>query len=171
MLYATTGGVIASTGAGTATQVLTSNGAGMAPTFQAGGGGGGGFTPNSTINIFSDFLSYSVLTDAGGFGDNILVAEEVSWDLGIGLLPSGTGTAAVLGNPGLVWSPSLGAGAVFQLVMSQDVNTTTILLGAGAITCNWVFKINTLSTGTNRYVLKFGMGNGDNCSFIYSEQR
>jgi len=47
---------------GSATQVLTSNGAGAAPTFQAGGGGGGGF---STVFKTSDevITSDTTLTD------------------------------------------------------------------------------------------------------------
>lgn len=58
---------------GLATQVLTSNGAGTAPTFQAGGGGGGGFDPTTTFRIFDDFSGG--LTTSGNIGD-------LGWTLG-----------------------------------------------------------------------------------------
>lgn len=50
VVYADVNGVLTSTSAGTAAQVLTSNGPGVAPTFQAGGGGGGVTGPGSSTD-------------------------------------------------------------------------------------------------------------------------
>ncbi len=70
VLYADASGVITSTAVGTATHVLTSNGTGVAPTFQAAGGGGGSATgffayaSSAKTNVTGNTVIYTVLFDS-----------------------------------------------------------------------------------------------------------
>lgn len=109
------GGLFGGTGPGTTGQVLTSNGAGSAPTFQTGGGGGG--TPGGTngqvqynnsgafggltntqltadINVFTSGLSGAAPSSGGGT-TNFLRADG-TWAVPAG---SGGGTVTTTGTP------------------------------------------------------------------------
>jgi trimeric autotransporter adhesin len=73
ILYGNGTGAVAATAVGTATHVLTSNGAGVAPTFQAGGGGGA--------------------SDINGLSDAITNSSGATVGLGTGALANDDGTA------------------------------------------------------------------------------
>lgn len=159
ILYADGSGVVTSTTAGTAGQVLTSNGPGVAPTYQA---GGGGFSPNSTINIFDDFIGGTVIT---ADDTNPYLVSELVW-LVTGAL-STTADSPTNTNPGVIFTPAGGFG--MQL---EENGGSAFLKAGGAISCNWVFKINNLSDGTNRYTLNFGLASdsfGQMITFEYSD--
>jgi hypothetical protein len=71
VLYSAANGVITSTAAGTAGQVLTSNGAGVAPTYQAAGGGSTtafyAYLSAQATNVTGDGTDWQVAFDATGF--------------------------------------------------------------------------------------------------------
>jgi hypothetical protein len=72
ILYGNGTGAIGATAVGTATHVLTSNGAGVAPTFQAAGGGGA-----TDIDGLSDALTNSSGATIG-LGTGALVNDDGS---------------------------------------------------------------------------------------------
>lgn len=151
---------------GSSGQVLTSNGAGALPTFQA---PGGSLDPFTTLQVFDDFLSSGItgqiyaLNWAQGLLDPFAKAPIY-----------GTSTSA---HPGVV---SLGVDvAPIQCTMllgDENGNAGPIFLGGGTITCEWVIHIPTLSTGAEQFIVHVGMGNfsgidplNDGCYFRYSE--
>ena len=79
-------GVIAAVAAGTATQVLTSNGAGFAPTFQAAGGGGLAGTSIKTIGTDGDYTDVAAFLAGestpyhGVFVSNITEDSDIAID-------------------------------------------------------------------------------------------
>lgn len=88
ILYSDASGVITSTAVGSATQVLTSNGAGVAPTFQAAGGGGGGG---------NSFFAYLAGNTGGLTGDGTTATfpyDTVVFDTGSGF-NTGTGVYTI----------------------------------------------------------------------------
>ena len=128
---------------GTSGHVLTSNGAGAAPTFQA-AAGGGGLDPLTTIRWY---------TDLGN-----TCQDDREFDC------TTTGTGASF-NPGTPEANHYG-------VMAFDLGTTTsglnristddqLLLGNGTVTYYASLKTgSTLSDGTDRYTLKAGLTYG-----------
>jgi len=140
-----TGSALATTGVGTATQVLTSNGAGVAPTFQnaSGGGGittldgdGGGSATGSTVNLRLYNNSFSQIGGTGRFyasGDTVSFQYE-----------SFTNTEA---------NPSIGVGFASLANIDTDTgNQANYALGVGAL--------NTLTTGSLNIALGAYAGNG-----------
>lgn len=93
---ATTDGVVyydgtrlVTTSAGTAGQVLTSNGAGVAPTYQAAGGGGGGpaffaYLANTASNVTGDFSTFTFIPDT------IIFDRTSNYNTGTGLFTAPT---------------------------------------------------------------------------------
>jgi hypothetical protein len=68
VIYADANGVLTSTSAGAATEVLTSNGPGVPPTFQAAGGGGNAagfsaYASGNISNVSGDGTAYNILFD------------------------------------------------------------------------------------------------------------
>jgi|GEM_PF-2048779 hypothetical protein len=126
------------------------------------------FNPNAVVAIRDDFIGIvdpSTTTLTSGLIWNLSPAS--AW---------GAIAATENGHPGIIRSSSATNTASFFLNLSP-VNTTqgTFILGGGVLTLNWVFKIVNLSTGTNRYTIRIGMGdtNGadqvNGCYFEYSD--
>lgn len=135
--------------------VLTSNGVASQPSFQSISSP----SPSSTVSIKDDFI---VLTAISANTYN----SELCWNV------TGTisGTPALdAGHPGIVGNASLGAGAVYAL--TSTTNSTQMIFGGGILSCNWVFKINTLSDVTNTYGFAIGMtdfsGTADMTNGVY----
>ncbi len=120
-----------STAVGTAGQVLTSNGAGVAPTFQAGGGGGitSVVTDSGTVTP-----SAGAITITGGGGTATILTSASGSTLTILLPTSAHGVA--IGNAAGDGLDFVGAGA-----------TATFLCGNG-ISANPTFKANGVAIGT-----------------------
>jgi hypothetical protein len=74
-------GVIAAVAAGSADQVLTSNGAGAAPTFQAAGGGGGGATAREGGDTTEATTTSTSAVDLLNDSSNIDIAPGVPFDV------------------------------------------------------------------------------------------
>jgi hypothetical protein len=135
-------------GNGTTGQTLVSNGPGALPTWQS---APGAFTPNSTVNIFDDFIGTLVQSSSSSVFSNIRWQNNgsVTWTN----TPTGDS-----GHPGQLSSSAMTALASDHYLFAADTPSTgAIVLGAGVIILNWVFKINTLSTGVNTYTLNIGM--------------
>lgn len=131
---------VASTG--TSGQVLTSNGAGALPTFQT---NTGAFAPNSTINIFDDFL----------FGTSGTSLGSLNWqNVSTTFVVTATTSNA---NPGICTNTTISAGN--SSIFASGATGNAIVLGGGTISINWVVKLATLSTVTNRYIIHAGLGN------------
>lgn len=144
-------------GVGTTGQILTSNGAGTLPSWQT-APTPGTFSPNSVVNLFDDFI---------GVNGTSPIISDIAW--------TATGTSGgtfvndVLDNahPGSIACNMAGTGTnTFRAAQC-------IILGGGAITLNWVFRIGTLSNGTNRYILRMGLGDtvstSDQSNGVYFE--
>jgi len=139
---------------GSSGQVLTSNGAGTLPTFQdAGGGGGGSSTAGSIIDLVDDFIGLTT-ADSSQLGWNGLTAviggvgnaQAVDGTLGrVGIIALSTSTSA---------TGSYGYGLGFFSSSSEP-----IVLGAGTLTMQFWLKIPTLSTGSERFYVTFGLNN------------
>lgn len=130
----------------TAGFVLTSNGVSADPSFQA---IPGTFTPNSVVNLYDDFI--------GSINSSSNIASNLSWVQSNFLDITQSNDSA---HPGVICSVALAVGGTAYVMLGELLTTSVnaILLGGGAITVNWVFKINTLSDGTNRYILYMGLG-------------
>lgn len=147
-------------GLGSSAQVLTSNGAGALPTWQA---ASGTFAPNSTINLFDDFFGQN--TTPGAF--------SLGWSQSVGSFGS-TSNLSSSANQGVVGSSALGSGTVLCMYLpSVSGIINQIILGAGALTVNWVIKLATLSNGTNTYTFRCGLGDttsiSDQANGVYFE--
>lgn len=152
---------------GTSGNVLTSNGTNWtsaAPTTV--------FNPNSVVTIFDDFISPSEAST--------IVNSQLAWYIGSSVTPPGwgTGTRATSAHPGVLGNSAVGSANFLYLSSVDNGNLgTTFVLGGGAVTFNWVLKVNTLSTTSPRYILRFGLGDSSNssadwtngCYFEYSD--
>lgn len=156
--------------------VLTSNGMGIAPSFQA--AASSGFTPNGKIQLQDDFLSpaffsstkYFYSSNSAVWSTNPATATN-SW------APDYTNITS--SNPGMIKSLSLTAGNPDNgIILNSNVasgGAPTFILGGGVITINWVFTIINLSNSTNRYILRMGIGDTlsadevNGCYFEYSD--
>lgn len=119
----------------------------------SGGGGGGGFTPNANVQISDDFFA----SEADGVtGLSPVIVSQLPW-LYQDILPTG---AIESGHPGILSSVFSGVNYYIFLGQPSDVIRPigNFVLGGGEITVNWVFKINTLSDNTNRYIMRLGLG-------------
>lgn len=147
-------------GLGTAAQVLTSNGAGTPPTWQA---ASSSFAPNATVQLEEDFIGYSGASDDG----------NLQWDAaGDSPVPVTPNTDAA--HPGVIGTASIASGSsgISLGASAAGAIMRPIVLGGGAITVNWVMKVGTLSDGTNTYTLRIGMGDnqtGDQANGVYFE--
>lgn len=161
-------GVFTGVDAGTATNVLTSNGTGMAPSFQA--MPGSTFAPNATIELFDDFIS----CDPVGIDATINRSRLFWYNYGGGFSLDYTNITS--SNPGMIIAPALDfPGVTPQVLLSFQsarpvIGTGNFLLGGGAITMNFVF---TILAFTSTYTFQCGMGDltsyitGDPDSGVY----
>jgi len=112
--------------------------------------------PNTQIALFDDFMGVSF----GGTTNNI--ESVLPWsDVDI------TGTTGFVlitstenGHPGIMQNRAVSAGESYLCMDGAPLGTSigdVFILGGGAITINWVFKIINLSTVTNRYNLVMGL--------------
>ena len=155
---------VASTG--TSGQILTSNGSGALPTFQT--APSGVFAPNAVVNIFDEFIGSDGAPATEVRGALIWQNSGATWSI--------TTAAASNAHPGVLANRALAsASCIIMLVNQQNTaatNYTQIILGGGQLTVNWVFNLATLSDGTNRYTLRFGLGdtvNADQVNGVYFE--
>jgi hypothetical protein len=145
--------------AGTSGNILTSDGTNFISS--------NAFKPNSELTLYDDFFSALLSSTfiSGQLTWNITTTNQ--WTQALGL--------ATNQNPGVI-----GHSAMTTLSRSLILGTGSvvggILIGAGSITVNWVFKIANLSTATNRYTLNLGLGNvvasstiTNGCWFQYSD--
>lgn len=139
----TTGTLQSVASLGTSGQILTSNGAGALPTFQA---NSGIFAPNSTVTISDDFILVAITSPSG-----TVLASSQTWTLPLGAFSQAL-TSAISTNPGILNSQSFSSGTI-----SLFGTTGQIVLGGGAISLNWVIKLATLSDSTNRYTFVCGL--------------
>lgn len=158
---------LGSAGPGTAGQVLTSNGAGADPSFQTIGGGLG------NISLVEDFYA-----NIDPNGEAIFTLPFLSVSTGNTGIWSPQTTFSnnhpgIIGNEDLTTTANLflGAGVVNNPGSPPQKN---FILGGGAIQIDWVFNIATLSNGTNRYIIRVGMGdtdtqNTDQANGVYAE--
>jgi hypothetical protein len=143
---------------GTAGNILTSNGTGIAPSFQA--AASSGFTPNATIQLQDDFLSPAFYINAKSF----LSAGMVIWSTSVAAMTSWASDYTNITNshPGMIASQTLNSGNTDNGIILEPDPTIpgmpTFILGGGVMTINWVFKIINLSNSTNRYTLRLGIG-------------
>jgi len=147
---------------GTTGQVLNAN-TGADPSW---GAVPSSFSPNSTINIFDDFIGSVLQVPASG---QSLIDSQLSWTISSGTLASASGTAA---HQGIIGFGAAGEDINFRLNNSTSGQTT--LLGGGVLSCTWVINVATLSTGTNTYILYLGLDDGASSEpsngvyFVYS---
>lgn len=175
----TTGtGAIQSGTVGTAGQVLTSNGAGALPTFQAAGGGSSPLTTEGDIFYYSSGASARLpVSDSIGallasdgvdpgyihptthyyfyddFDGTALNPYSIGWQGG------GTGGTSVTANseagtPG-IHQVGTSTGATNTRYMHRGL--TGFLAGGGRAICEWRVRIPTLSNGTETFTLKIGL--------------
>lgn len=132
-------------GLGTATQVLTSNGAGSLPSWQD---APGSTSANTVISLADDFLFHN--TDDGV---SSALTSVYTWYEGFFASNTDYSTAA---NPGVLGNQAF-ASTGASLFLSTD--PTQIYVGGGAISLNWIIKLANLSNGTNRYTIQCGLAN------------
>ena len=147
---------------GLAGQCLTSGGASALPTMT--------FVPNpnAVVNLADDFLQADLFTDSASFTE--MVTSTSTW-LSTNNIVSATPLST---NPGVISHPAFThAGENMNIYkFGANASGTPIVLGGGAITANWVFKIGTLSTVTNRYTITAGISDSlitNAVVFIYSD--
>lgn len=142
---------------GASLTVLTSNGASSDPSFQA---IPSQFTPNTTLNIFDDFTGTQNIVS----GTSHILSSQFPWGV-IDSAASFITMTATSSNahPGLITLAAHAATASNGIILCNEAVSSatllhTIILGGGAITLNWILNVTTLSTVTNRYIIRFGLG-------------
>lgn len=103
------------------------------------------FSPNSIVHLFDDFLGVNA-TITGG-----VLYSNYTWNQ-VGVFSSGA--AGISTNPGLLRYTGT-TNSIMLATASPAQNQ--IVLGAGALTVNWVIKTAVLSNGTNTYILRCGL--------------
>ena len=149
----------ADTGIGTSGFVLTSTGSTSLPTWQAVVASPP--SPAAQINIFDDFLEVQGQIQSVFFWQvqQSPITGENSF--------SDTQTTDP-NHPGIVASGALGPTDIATFDWSQQSYgppNGSILVGAGQITCGWVFNLVNLSDNINTYQINIGM---DSVYFSYS---
>lgn len=152
--------LLASVTNGTTGQFLGAN-TGAAPTWQT---PTTPFNPNSVITIVEDFIGQNNNTGAGAFRYNYSWATTNQAFINVNTTDSS--------HPGIMANQAIAAGNAGLLLGDFTFATKCFVLGGGAITFNWVFNVATLSTGTNTYTLRIGMGDtqaADEVNGVYVE--
>lgn len=112
------------------------------------------FSPNSTIQIFDDFIG-AVSQSSSGF---VLSQQCYVTGSAAANWTSIPGASQVNTNPGVIGNASFTSGEI--VIIAAGANTTAhdqIVLGGGALNLNWVINVATLSNSTNRYILEVGL--------------
>ena len=147
-----TNGQLSSLGFGTATQVLTSNGAGNSPTWKAGGGGA---TPNSFLAILSASPS-DVTGDGSTYQipyDTVIYDTATAFTTGVYAHYTFPTTGKWHISIGVCYNPTTGSGSLFatDAVMTsttfRSLQTQTIV-ATDYVTIVNTFDINVSSTDT-----------------------
>lgn len=125
---------LVTTAVGTAGQVLTSNGAGMAPTFQPGGGGGGGIT-QLTANTGVAATAASIKLQ----GNNVIATNGVSTSEIDFSLTNGTNGQVIIGGGAAPAWASITAGAGITLTPGANSLTITATGTAPAASCAFLY--------------------------------
>lgn len=136
------------------TNVIVSNGDGIAgnPTIDI--NAGGLIDPLSIVELWDDFCSSAVT--------GTVISGEESWTMTNNSQWNAQNANSDANHPGTVQTAALSTSpgnAVLYMGQSLAISSFPFVVGQGAIQFTWVFKINTLSTGTNTYF--FGAGIGD----------
>lgn len=161
-------------GVGTSGQVLTSNGAGALPTWQA--GGGGGTSPSTAVSLYEEFICDGGNGYAGITASASWLVANYAWQYIIstttGVAWANTTTTNANAHPGAVTNGAITTTNGSAFLTLGGANGTGITIGGGAITINWIFNIVTLSNSTNRYQLSVGLSqnNGLSNAFYFQYQ-
>lgn len=134
------------------------------------GAGSSSFKPQQSVKLTDDFFSYTA-------GSNVFESQLGWYTYSIASSsPWLTFTPLSGANPGVISNASFPTGdSTLFLGTSNTTATPGFFIGYGAISCNWVVRINTASTVTNRYNLRIGLGDtfaGDQangCYFDYTD--
>lgn len=166
LLGGSTNATITSLTNGTTGQVLTAN-TGADPSW---GAVTGTISPSTNFILYDDFIG-SVLGSTTGY-DNFMLPwkNRVSGSSGV----STTSLTTTAGRPGVFQNVSLSIGDNSGIMMQSlsDDTSGCMVLGGGSITLNWVVNVVTLSTVTNRFILRCGLGdtfNADQANGVYFE--
>jgi hypothetical protein len=119
-----------------------------------------GFAPNATVQIYDDFMTWTNGTTSQS--QQTWYTTGASWT-------TSSGTAA---HPGYIGNFSFSSNNAGVSFYSNGTPGKTIILGGGTVTVNWVINIATLSTGSNTYTLRCGIGdtlNADEANGCYLE--
>lgn len=129
----------------------------------------GASSANSVVNFVDDFIVFRPLS-----GTTDLLLSSQSWTCQDHDRHDGTGVIDSA-HPGVTTNTATTfvSGDNFNLI--SDIPGQSIVLGGGALTINWVIKIGALSTATNRYIMRVGLGTTlaadqvNGCYFEYSD--
>jgi hypothetical protein len=145
--------LVTTASAGTAGQVLTSNGAGMAPTFQPGGGGGGGIT-TLTANTGVSATTASIKLQ----GNNVITTNGASTSEIDFSLTNGTNGQVLIGGGGAPAWASITAGT--NITLTPGANSLTIAAAgtAPAAACAFFYYQATRATNVLGPATFYGLG-------------
>lgn len=125
-------------------------------------------SPNAVVSMFDDFVSMNT-------GSTAILSWRQAGSVPFEQVAAAT-SSLDNGHPGVMnLTGTIGAGGNAQIISMTNTPLTFngFMLGGGAITLNWVFKINTLSTAVNRYTLRVGAGDttgtGDQANGVFFE--
>ncbi len=133
-------------GLGTSGQVLTSNGNGALPTWQSISSPDSG----TNVNLSDDFIGNDTTSVCPGqLGWNLMSTNAV--------LPT---NATENGHPGICGNIATSANpaGIMLTTTTGPAAVRPFILGGGAMSVTWLIKVATLSTGTNTFTLRCGLG-------------
>ena len=127
------------------------------------------FNPSANVQIFDDFIG----TESGASAAQLLTGQ-LSWFSSANNPWIGPASIQESGHPGVLGSQT---GGNVNLFLGDIATTLTpmMVLGGGVTTLTWIFKIQTLSTASPRYILRLGFGDtgladqANGCYFEYSD--
>ncbi len=134
---------------GTTGQVLTAT-TGSPPSW---GSAPSSFAPNTTIQLIDDFIGVNTPTTAVQY-------SNYTWTAGGGSVMTYGTTVGDSGHNGVLTNAVFTNANAAQLFLNEAAGAPApqMILGGGAITLNWVFKLATLSIASPRYILRCGFG-------------